>query len=140
MHCRQVSFSVLYNFVGAVKKLNCIPSSSACWISSLCAGISLRDRRYRTVTFPPRRLAVRAESIATFPPPMTRIVFPLKYSGAIIFRFSCLRYSTPSRTQVSVPVQHSIPAARVLCAPMASKIALNPCFFRSATEKSLPSF
>ncbi len=52
--------------------LKMIPSSSACSTSSLRAGSSSMPRRYTIYTsFAPRRLAHRAASIATLPPPTT---------------------------------------------------------------------
>ena len=62
---------------GATRKWNSMPSSSAWAISSMRAGISVRVRRYAQMAcLAPRRLAVRTESMATFPPPNTTTTSP----------------------------------------------------------------
>ena len=58
---------------GAVRNSNFTPSSMASSTSMACAGISLRVRRYTMVTSPPRRSAVRAQSMAVLPPPTTMV-------------------------------------------------------------------
>ena len=56
--------------------LKMMPSSSACSTSSLRAGSSAMPRRYTMYTFSaPRRLAQRAASMATLPPPTTATFF-----------------------------------------------------------------
>ena len=56
------------------------PSSSALAISSLVAGISWRfSRQMRVTFFAPRRLAVRATSMATLPPPHTSTFWPMVF-------------------------------------------------------------
>ena len=76
----QVTFNLLLCLsilVGVTRYLMSIPSSSACSISAGSAGISVRVRRYRILTFwAPRRVAVRAASMATLPPPTTATFFP----------------------------------------------------------------
>ena len=62
---------------GLTRKTSFTPSSSACSISSLLAGISSRPLRYSMDTSSaPNLRAVRAASQATFPAPMTHTFFP----------------------------------------------------------------
>ena len=67
------------NSTGFFKNRNSIPSSSASFISMSAAGICSLSLRYAITTcFAFKRNAVRAESIATFPPPHTITVLPVK--------------------------------------------------------------
>jgi len=69
-------FSVSISF-GLVRVKSSICSFSAASISSVQAGISSWVRRYTMLTFSaPKRTAVRAASIAAFPPPTTIIFLP----------------------------------------------------------------
>ena len=72
-----------------------MPSCSAWCTSSARAGISSRPRRYTTVTSAPRRLAVRAASMATLPPPTTTHFLPaytgVSYSGNWYAFKMCIR-------------------------------------------------
>ena len=61
---------------GADRNTMRAPSFSAASVSSSIAGMSLRSRRYTTITSAPLRNAVRAESMAALPPPMTTTLRP----------------------------------------------------------------
>ena len=99
--------------VGFVSSWKRMPSCSAWCTSSARAGISSRPRRYTTVTSAPRRLAVRAASMATLPPPTTTHFLPaytgVSYSGNryAFIRFtrvsSSLATDTPLRPSPSMP-------------------------------------
>jgi len=82
--------------VGAVRNTISTPSSMASSISCGSAGISARVRRYRSWTFfAPLRTAVRTQSMAVLPPPMTTTVSPRGASTPFV---TLSRYLIPSRT------------------------------------------
>ena len=121
-------------WVGATSSSICTPSRSASSISTGFAGISARVRRYRIVTSrAPRRSAVRAQSMAVFPPPTT-ITLPLTSTGRrnpTFFRNS-MPESTPSTSSFFT---RSVEESQ---APSARKTASKPWFRREATVKSRP--
>jgi len=92
--------------MGLFKVRNSIPSSFACFTSSKRAGISSSDRRYTIMArSAPRRLAVRTESIAVLPPPITATLRPMgtgvSVSGlAASIRLTRVRYSLEERTLI----------------------------------------
>ena len=92
-------FSSPRTSTGLVSVLKMMPSSSACSTSSLRAGSSAMPRRYTMYTCSaPRRLAQRAASMATLPPPTTAtarlFMMGVRLPGWYAFiRFTRVRYS-----------------------------------------------
>ena len=72
-------FSSASTRFGAFKVKSSIPSAMAPSISASNAVMSFWRLRYTMLTFSAlQRIAVLAQSIATFPPPTTTTLFPLK--------------------------------------------------------------
>ena len=117
------------------------PSSFACSTSSRRAGISSSLRRYTIVASAPKRLAVRTESMAVFPPPTTTTCLPFITgvscpASAAPIRLTRVRYSlldiTPIRFSPGIFMNRGRPA------PEATKIPTKPCSCRSSILSVLP--
>ena len=140
--CFTAPFSSAIYSTGLWRVLNSIPSSFACLTSSARAGSSASERRYTSVTFAPRRFAVRHESIAVLPPPTTSTFLP-RLIGVSVFglaasmRFTRVRYSFDDimlmRFSPGMFMKLGNPA------PDATKIPLKPCASSSSTEIDLPT-
>ena len=106
---------------GLVSSKILMPSWSIASISPRSAGISVMVRRYAMATLPSgptRRYAVRAASMAVFPPPMITTCRP---NGVSLFCFTANKNSSGSITPgVSMP---SISSFTDLWAPAARKTA-----------------
>ena len=125
------SLSSTIIFMGLVKNSNLTPSSFAWKTSSFLAGNSSSPRRYTTVTSAPNLSAVRAASIATFPPPTTTTLFALKtgvseFSSKARIRLLLVKNSlaekTPFAVSPSIPINFGKPA------PLPIKTAEKPSF------------
>ena len=69
---------------GAVSHTNSTPSSSACFTSRCEPGMLALSRRYRHFTdLAPWRTAVRTQSIAVSPPPITTTLLPLAFKTSV---------------------------------------------------------
>ena len=139
-HTRPFSSALYSCGLWSVRKL--IPSSLACFTSSRRAGISASERRYTSVTSAPNRLAVRQESIAVLPPPITKTFLPImigvSVSGlAASMRFTRVRYSLLERMLIAfspgIPMKLGNPA------PEPTKIPLKPFSFKSSILMVLPT-
>src|SRR5476649_147541 len=76
-----LTLSLPRNPCGADSQTNSTPSSSACFTSRCEPGMLARSRRYRHFTDrAPWRTAVRTQSIAVSPPPITTTCFPAAFS------------------------------------------------------------
>ncbi len=103
MVSKPVTFPFLLSiFLGPSSLKNITPSSSDSSISHTSAGIlsfnakSLVSRQTTLTSFVPIRSATLAQSIATFPPPMTINFSP--NSGVFIPFFASFRKVNPSKT------------------------------------------
>ena len=105
--------------VGFCSRSKMIPSSFAWCTSSLRAGSSSSPRRYTIWVSAPRRSAVLAASMATFPPPTTTTFFPWKIgvsyssSKAFIRLFlvkNSLAENTPFACSPGIPINLGSPA------------------------------
>ena len=122
--------------IGFRRVINSIPSSLACFTSSRRAGISSSERRYTIMArLAPNRRAVRTESIAVLPPPITATCFPINTgvseSGlAASIRLTRVRYSfediTPTIFSPLIFINRGNPA------PLATKTPLYPSSFKSS--------
>ena len=105
---------------GFERVLKMIPSSTACSTSSLRAGSSFMLRRYTMYTFSaPNRLAQRAASMATLPPPTTAtflacwmgVFAPSLYAFIRLMRVrNSLAEYTPFRLSPGMPMNRGRPA------------------------------
>ena len=124
----------------SVRKL--MPSSLACFTSSRRAGISCSERRYTKVTLPPKRFAVRQESIAVLPPPTTRTFLP-KLIGVSVeglaasIRLTRVRYSLLD--MMLMAFSPGMPMKLGRPAPEPTKIPRKPCFSNCSTLIVLPT-
>ena len=140
--CLTAPFSSAMYSIGLWSVRNFIPSSFACFTSSSRAGISFSERRYTKVTSPPRRFAVRHESMAVFPPPTTKTCFPI-LSGvserglAASMRFTRVRYSFDDimlrAFSPLMPMKFGNPA------PEPTKTPLKPSFSNCSTDIVFPT-
>ena len=87
-----VTWSSPRNASGADSHTNCTPSSSAFFTSRIDPGMLTLSRRYRHATLAaPCRTAVRTQSIAVSPPPITTTRLP----AALCWPLSKLGTSSP---------------------------------------------
>ena len=106
--------------MGFERRRKSIPSSSACSTSSFRAGSSSIERRYTIYTFSaPRRNAVLAASIATFPPPTTATFPPFIIGVSESSRYAFIRLLlvrnsfaeyTPLSDSPGIPIKDGRPA------------------------------
>ena len=139
-HTRPVS-SPRYS-IGLWSVINSTPSSLACFTSSTRAGISSSDRRYTSIALSaPIRRAVRTESIAVFPPPITATFLPVRTGVSQLtfpapIRFILVKYSlldiTPFRFSPGIFMKRGNPA------PDATKIPLKPISCKSSYVSVFP--
>ena len=118
----------------------CTPSCSAASISQSWAGISGLLSRQARWTSLPNRIAVRAQSIATFPPPRTCIRFPSGgASVSLPFWYFPKRTSLKNRVLMITPSKFDPGMGRRMpsWAPTAMRTALKPLANNSSRLSTL---
>ena len=120
--------------LGPTELYSIAPSWIVSSISKSVVGISFRDSRQATDTLSGfRRRAVRAQSIATAPPPITSTFFP-------ILAFPVVFASCKKDTPLSTPprVTPSIFRVRLSSSPTLIKMVEKPSFFKLSKVMSAP--
>ena len=128
--------------MGLCSVRNVMPSSLACFTSSSRAGISASERRYTSVTLPPKRLAVRHESIAVLPPPTTSTFLPKLMGVSVVglaasIRLTRVRYSLDDMMLMAFSPGMFMKLGSP--APEPTKIPLKPSFSSCSTLMVLPT-